>query len=413
MTPDERKKRRVLYRGGKRGDQVKAVLDPKAKAVIVYHRDADGIERKKFFPATRDGQTDAKAWAEAYHQERTRIEAAKRAPVVETPPVTHRQLWTAYEDSPGFQDLRLKTKVGYRYRWGKWERFRGADTPVDHTTLLHTDQFISAARQAGMAMNQSREVLNVARIVYNWGQGRKLVRTNDLALYRWRQPKDAVVVSPAEYSDEEFTKLLKVFQPGQPDARRALHDWRPWVALMLIGHHGMRANAVLHLRWEDIDLENDRITWPAVWQKQGKAVSQPIGWATYSALLVARRRWELAREEFGIEPPWVLFALNDKTQAYSYQSLHYQLTQAEQRAGVPHLPFRALHGGRRMVVSEITERTGDRMLGLEYVGDTDPKMARKYDKRMQQRIDNAGEVLNERRVGKPPVLVPTDAETKE
>ena len=36
----------------------------------------------------------------------------------------------------------------------------------------------------------------------------------------------------------------------------------------------------------------------------------------------------------------------------------------EKKAGVPHLPFRALHGGRRMVVSEITERTGDRMLGL-------------------------------------------------
>jgi hypothetical protein len=67
---------------------------------------------------------------------------------------------------------------------------------------------------------------------------------------------------------------------------------------------------------------------------------------------------------------------------------------AEQAAGIEHEDYRALHGGRRYVVGEIGELTGDLMSGLEYVGDRDPKMLTKYNKRRAKRIAQAAAMLD-------------------
>jgi integrase len=271
-----------------------------------------------------------------------------------------------------------------------------AHTLVDDTTLLHVDRFYAEAKKAGMALNQIRQVLNVARVVYNWGQSRKLVRNNELALYRWKTPKDAPKIEPAEYSTEEFDSCSRSFDPRRGD------QWRAWVALMLLGHHGMRINAVRNLRWQDIDYERGVIVWPAKYQKQGVDVTQPITWTTHSALLVARHyagvelqqraaaqvrgadgKWAHDASQDGppIETPFVLFAQRKPTQAYSYSSFHSSLQRAEKARRSQHKKYRGAHGFRKMVVGNVIEATGDRMLGLEFVGDTDPKMLKHYDKR--------------------------------
>ena len=36
-------------------------------------------------------------------------------------------------------------------------------------------------------------------------------------------------------------------------------QWRPWALLMILGHHGVRAWAALHLRWDDIDEMNGEV----------------------------------------------------------------------------------------------------------------------------------------------------------
>ena len=109
-------------------------------------------------------------------------------------------------------------------------------------------------------------------------------------------------MAPGEYRAEEFETLLRAFYPS-------VHTgWRPWVALMLCGHHGMRANAVLHLRWEDIAWDADEIIWPARWQKNGEPHRQPLTWEAVSALETARR-W---REKLGYTGPWVLFSAQER-----------------------------------------------------------------------------------------------------
>ena len=395
--------RKVLARYGRRGDQVIVKEDRRAGHVVVAYRDAEGVKRKKVYPLTRDGRVAACTWAETYHQTRTAL--AQR---VTREPTTLRGLWDAYASSPAFQALRPKTQVNYRERFAKWERFLTREARPDDTSLFDVDRWISAARATGMALNQVRQVINVARTVYRWGETRDLITRNKLAIYRWKQPKDAAPLEPEEYTDAEWATLMRALDPEK------WGTWRAWVALTLIGETGQRANAICHLRWCDVDEAAGTIIWPAEWQKQGKALARPLTPRVRAALRVARR-WadrELvvrppARErapggyfvrpddapEYRIATPWILFATRRPTEPYSYSSLHAALRAAEDRAGVKHLPFRAMHGGRKRVVGRIGELTGEPMMGLEYVGDVDPKMLRKYDRRMAARIDRAAAAI--------------------
>ena len=45
------------------------------------------------------------------------------------------------------------------------------------------------------------------------------------------------------------------------------------------------------------------------------------------------------------------------------------------------------------MVGTIGEGSGDLMLGLEYVGDRDPKMLAAYDRKRQRRVDAAADKL--------------------
>lgn len=399
--------RKTLLSLGSKGDpdRVRVLEDATRARVVVQFRDSRSLPRKKFFPADRQGKKDAVEWARAFYEERR----ARTYTKVET---THAELWKAYSESPAFAEaLREKTQIAYEQRFKRWMNYRGAHTKVDDTTLLHVDRFYTEAKKLGTALNQIRQVINVARVVYNWGQGRKLVRNNELALYRWKTPKDAPKIEPAEYSTAEYELLLPQFDPRRGD------QWRAWVALMLLGHHGMRINAVRNLRWQDVDYERGLIVWPAKYQKQGVDVAQPITWATHSALLVARMwadkelqqraaaqvrgadgKWahDASQDLPPIETPFVLFAQRKPTTAYSYSSFHYSLKRAEDAAGVKHQPYRAAHGFRKMVVGNVIEATGDRMLGLEYVGDTDVKMLKHYDKRTDERIARASAAMEEK-----------------
>jgi integrase len=205
-------------------------------------------------------------------------------------------------------------------------------------------------------------------------------------------------------------------------------EWRPWVALMIVGHHGMRFRAIRHIQWPNIDYATGLVTWPGLFQKQGKDVVQPITWALHAALITAKY-WaerELVRRdkrETGvdrpttrvrgaggvferdpnvpierIETPWILFARTKKTEPYSYSSFQYQLAQGEIRAGIAHEKWRAAHGFRRMVVGNLLEATGDPMIAMNYVGDTDvAKQLKSYDKRMEKRISAGSASIEEGR----------------
>ena len=178
-------------------------------------------------------------------------------------------------------------------RWRLWVAFIGADAIAGDVRLRDIDRFIVRMREVPTsngkprAINQIRQVLNVVRTVYNWGQSRELLTRNDFALFRWKRPKDAKVLEPEEYTPEEYTRLLAAASPQNP------RTWRLHVALVLAGVHGSRARSVLHLRWADV--VGDVITWPGEFMKQGEDHQQPLTWDALAALETARY-WTRERE---------------------------------------------------------------------------------------------------------------------
>ena len=403
--------RKTLALYGRRGDQVRVAEDKTADAVVVYYRDVAGLPHKRTFTRTPEGRAEAKAWAAAYLPARA-AEAKRRAePQPQAKPrTTHAELWAAYSSSPDFAGLREKTRENYGPRWRSWEHFRGSDTPVDDTTLHHVDQLRTELKAAKRATNQVRQILGVARIVMAWGQSRKLVTTNELALFKWKTPKGEEALEPAEYTEVEYLKILAQL-PAQDGGR-----WRPHVAWMLAGHHGQRIESIRLLTVDDARaaLETGVLVWRADIMKQGKEHRQPLtpeGRAAFRTALDWRQR-------LGYPGPWLLFAGGgnkrlgaattrpagrahrgsprrerppEQDVPVTYQGLWLALTKAEDRAGVDHLERRAFHGGRKMNGGLIWDATGDAELAMAWIGDTSPAMRKKYLKRSDERLARAAE----------------------
>lgn len=395
----KRPTRPELARFGKRGDRVRVVLDRGEERYVVIYRDSDGAPHRKKFPLDADGKREAIAWAETFFAERDRLAKEAARPKA----ITIAELWAAYCESPAFGDLRPKSQVSYTERWARWERFITSEAIANDTTLNDIDRFITRARVL-IAINQVRQVLNTARIVYNWGQSRKLLTTNEFALHRWKRPKDAKVLEPEEYSAEEFRRMLLAMTPQ--NARR----WRLHVALMLAGHQGQRANAVLNLPWSAIDFTAGLIRWPAAFQKNGTEFEQPLTDEGRSALFTAlywlavptgkaftrmNRHQRLVADALS-RSPWVLPGHGDPSKPYGYQALWKSLCAIEKEAGVEHKERRALHGLRKMVAGNVLDATGDDRLAMEWIGDKDQKQARAYLKKRRQRMERAAESISSR-----------------
>ena len=76
------------------------------------------------------------------------------------------------------------------------------------------------------------------------------------------------------------------------------------------------------------------------------------------------------------------------------------LTNAERAAGVPKLPLRSAHGLRKMVAGRVLDETGDPLLAMQFIGDTNLKMIQKYLKRRDKRLAAAAELLDRKGPGK-------------
>lgn len=51
-----------------------------------------------------------------------------------------------------------------------------------------------------------------------------------------------------------------------------------------------------------------------------------------------------------------------------------------------HKPYRVAHGMRRMVAGEVNAGTGDPVLAMHHIGDTDMKTMKRYLKRRDDRL---------------------------
>lgn len=382
---------------------VRVVVDDREGRVIAYYRDADGIARKKKFPNTKAGRDEGKAFGQGWHEARARMIAERSMPSMPAgPTLTVRQLWDAYTASEFSAELghglREATQKSYTQHFRRFELFIGRARIAETIKVPELAELKRRDLEAGRALNQIKQTLNVVRTVFRWGVEQELMVRSPLALMRWKSRKDEPKpLEPEEYTTEETERLLAALD--KEDTRQ----WKAWVFMMLAANYGQRANAVLHLRWQDVDWDAGLIRWPGRYQKQGRELVRPLLWEAVSALLTAQQQRERAAgfrrlkhhkslhstaERLG-EADWILFAERDRAKPMSYQSLHYHITQAEIRAKVEPKPYRKAHGLRRMVLGNVLEVTGDRALALEVIGDRDLSQLASYDRRADQRTADA------------------------
>jgi integrase len=367
---------------GKHGKRVR-IMDLGDRYLVEWF--VGGKARRKQFSRTREGKREAEIYAD---EQLVILETNPKA----RKPLTTREVFTRFLEVEA-PSLRPATVINYKYRWQKWETFFAKDTLADAADMEAMDRFQVAMRELGQAPNQIGEHLKTVKLVYAWAQRRKLIAPTDVLQHRFKLAKNERRDPVAEYRVEDFEKVLRQLDPSSS------RQWRAWVALMVLGHQGVRTRSALHLTWGDVDWKGQRVRWQREFDKLGRERWQPMRWGTYAALLTAKH-W---RERAGYEGPWVIFSEhgNQGTRAvfadgvYRQQTLIYHLHEAEKRAGVPRMPLRAAHGLRRMVAGEVLAETGDVKLAMDFIGDTDLRVMKRYLLKREDRLEDAAARLDD------------------
>lgn len=336
----------------------------------------DGQRKLKSYPNTPENRANAKAFAKGVAEAREK--PAQKAPL------TLRTMWERYADAE-FPHLRDNSRRLYAEYYRRWENAWGLNFPVESTTLEMAHEFRRNLARLNLATSTIRQTIRTVQMVYAWAERNELITRNKMRLYRFKVAKDERRESPAEYRDDDFAKMLAALD------RKSATQWRPFVVLAICGAQGVRQHAALHLQWDDIGPET--VTWRKQWDKLGREWSQPTRHLTRVAIDVA----EYWRERNGYNGPWVVpsGSSKNKGETYSAQSLWTALCEAEKRAGIPHLKGRGAHGLRRMLAGNVAEITGDAVLAMKSIGDSDVRMAGRYLKNRDERMDAVFAQLDE------------------
>ncbi len=376
-------RRRTIAQYGPARGGIRVLEAHNVRPVIRVQWYEQGERRSRDWPRTKEGRAEAKAWAQGFAE--TRFGTTPRPERL-----TLRALWEAYRTAE-FPQLRPRTRELYSEHWHRWELFLGKPFLAEDARQETVDRFRARLTSLGLGVGHQQRIVRDVKTVYGWGDSRELLARNRLAGYRFKIAKEARPARPEAYTLEEIERVL-----GQLDPQDAGH-WRPWCVLTLAAYQGARERAILHLAWADVDLAQGLVTWRAKYDKTGTERTQPLTLAGYCALLTADH-WRRRLSRYG---PWVFpspwagkRAGREERGVYGAQALWLALRQAEDRARIPHRPFRAVHGFRRGVGKEVAALTGDPMRGMDWIGDRDPKLISTYVQGRDAELDDSAARLD-------------------
>lgn len=332
-----------------------------------------GRRRTKSWSNTPANRSYAKAWAAAF------VEARERPTAI--PRLTVRELWLRYQAAE-WDTLRPKSQKVYAHGWRAWEVFVTPTAVAEDMGMLTVAEFRADRVKAGWAIGTTRKAIDVVKIVYLWGLRAKLLSRNEVRDYRFKVAKADRTEGPAEYTQDEYRRILAEIPLDQRTG------WRARAVLEICGLQGARQNAVLHLQKADVDFEAEVITWRAEWDKVGDSWEQPLRPRT-AEVLRAVLAWH---ERLGLETPWFFPAGSRKNvhqETYSPQSLWAALRRAEDAAGIPHQDRRGAHGFRRMLFGDVLAATGSIPDAMNTINDRDLRVAGRYNKRRLGQVREA------------------------
>lgn len=272
---------------------------------------------------------------------------------------------------------RAATGVSERTRWRVVETVLGAQTLIERISPEVLDDFRGILRRTkargGVPMVPNQIAAHVAQVkrVFRFAAERRYLSPNPIADYANRLSKDEQRQEVAEYTPEEFARILA--QLNYRDSRQ----WRPWVAIVLGGLLGPRQRALLNLRVaDDLDLVARVVHWPRGTNKLGRERTQPLPRMAVFAIRVAL----VWHRRLGYTGPWLFMpVMRKKDVPWRYAGLVECLHSASRRAGVEPKPLRAMHGLRRMAAKNVLELTGNIKAAGDWIGDTDVRvLSRSY-----------------------------------
>lgn len=347
-------------------------------------------QRRSWRPDSRENRRQAKAWAQAFAEERLRLGRSA------VPTLTLRQLWERWQQH-NWNALAPKTRLRYADNWRAFEAFAGRHLVAEYVTRELIHDYRLSLEKSGLGIRSVRDHIGLCKNVFNWAEAEELIQVNKWRTYRLRIGRGQLPKSPPEYTAQEIAALLAVLDPTKAT------QWRPWVALTILAAQGVRQASALPLTWGDLALGARLIRWPKETDKNRRGLEQPLRRPTVQALRVARdwARREEVRSDFVIYGPAIPPAKKGGPRAagekpYTIQSFWKALTEAEKRAGVEHRSYRAGHGFRRTLVGDLAALTGDTMLALRAVGDRDPRRAEDYRKDRAEEFREAFRALDRR-----------------
>jgi len=327
-------------------------------------RDARKKRHTKSWPVSQEA--DAKRWAEEYAAERRRLMP------IGGPIPTVAELWIKYK-AANEHGWRPKTATLYA-DWAS--RLSVIKRPVTELGHEDADALRDRLRAKKIAHGTIRRLVGFLRQMLNFAQGRRIIGQNPLATYRYQTPRSQRDARPAEYTRAELLKIAAALDwPEQ---------WRARNVIQLCASYGARINAILHLRWEDIDFEQGGVTFRAEWDKTAETFTRPMTVVARAALLEAHGH----RNESG----WVFWSRYRPTKVLRYSGLHWHLGEAEKRAGVAHIKGRAFHGLRRMVVGDI----GDLTTAAQWLKQSTLAVTNQYMRERPENLERARIQLEEK-----------------
>jgi integrase len=324
-----------------------------------------------------------------------------------TPKLTVSDLWERYTSSSDYRQLRPRSQALYKEAWRLFTDVVPTDSDARAVNVA-TLETVRTAHEDGKrertgrpyALNTIRKSISIVKGVFAWAERVELLEKDRVHQFRFKVAKDKRPVAPPEYTKEEFAKLLGALSFDKASQRYA------HVVLACCGYQGARINAVLHLRWEDVDfdaaieidgkpVQTGLIIWRARFDKQGNEWDQPMR-APFRAILA--RLWEsVDRPATGwVFPPR---QANSASETYRVTSFWWTLRAAEVRAGVTLHPGRAAHGFRRMVAGDVAEATGSALSAMQAIGDRDIRLSDRYVKHRRGGVAKSLNSLDRKVVG--------------
>ncbi len=373
----------VVYHSG-RGTRVRVIRAlVRGETILRVEWYVRRLRKVKDYADTAKGFEKARAFAQSIYNTRLAGTTPTRLAIGE--------MWRLYQKAE-FSHLSQTTRDNYTHAWKFFEHFFGQRFFAENVTHERLDDLrdeLRKRRKPPLSVRMVQDIFGMIRRVYRWADGRELIGKNRPGSYRYKIAKSERTRPRDEYEPDDRDRLLEHLDPNH------YGDWRGYVALVICGMQGARQHAVLHLTWPDIDHEAGMITWQAAWDKMGKTWEQPIRVLTREALNIAHQwRTKIGYTGLYIIPP---ARTHSKIPHFSKQSLAVVLRKAEARAGIPHKPGRGPHGLRRTVSGDVSAESGDPMLGLHAIGDSDARMASKYIKARSKRIKDVFDALDQKR----------------